>query len=49
LSDQAPILLTTGTLTPQCIPPFKFELGWLHCYGSSDIVKNIWENRLNPI
>ena len=27
LSDHAPILLTTGTPSPQCKPRFKFELG----------------------
>jgi hypothetical protein len=46
LSDHTPILLTTGTPTPQRRRPFKFELGWLHRDGFSHMVKNIW---VNPI
>jgi hypothetical protein len=43
LSDHAPILLTTGSLRPQCRQQFKFELGWLHRDGFHDMVKSVWE------
>jgi hypothetical protein len=46
LSDHAHILLTTGTLMPQCSRPFKFELGWLYRDGFLDMVKNMWEKPL---
>jgi hypothetical protein len=43
LSDHAPILLTTGTPTPQRSRQFKFELGWLLRDGFHEMVKEIWE------
>jgi hypothetical protein len=52
LSDHAPILLTTANPSPQRTRPFKFDLGWLHRDGYSDMVKKVWEKpdvRLSPI
>jgi hypothetical protein len=43
LSDHAPILLTTGTPRTRSKRQFKFELGWLHRDGFSDMVKRVWE------
>jgi hypothetical protein len=43
LLDHAPILLTTGSLRPQCHRQFKFELGWLHRDGFHDMVNSFWE------
>jgi hypothetical protein len=43
LSDHAPILLTTGTPTPQRPRQFKFELGWLLRDGFHEMVTKIWE------
>jgi hypothetical protein len=43
LSDHAPILLNTGIPLPQRRCPFKFELGWLHWDGFSNMVKFIWD------
>jgi hypothetical protein len=44
LSDHAPILITTGTPSPQRRRPFKFELGWIFRDGFSDMVKNAWNH-----
>ena len=41
-SDHAPILLSTGTLTPPGKHQFKFKLGWLLRDGFDDLVKRIW-------
>jgi hypothetical protein len=52
LSDHAPILLPKGTPRPQFKYEFKFELGWLHREGFSDMVKKVWEKPVtsqNPI
>ena len=43
LSDHAPILITNGSPRIHCKRPFKFELGWLHREGFSDMVRAIWE------
>jgi hypothetical protein len=52
LSDHAPILLTTSSTRPHCAHRFKFELGWLHRDGFSDMVQSVWEHPVvgqNPI
>ena len=42
LSDHAPLLLDTGSdLLKGKQPQFKFELGWLHREGFSDMVKEV--------
>jgi hypothetical protein len=43
ISDQAPILLSTGTPKSSGNHRFKFELGWLQCEGFHDMVKSVWE------
>jgi hypothetical protein len=43
LSDHAPILMITVSTRPHCARRFKFELGWLHKDGFSDMVKSVWE------
>jgi hypothetical protein len=49
LSDHAPILLNTGSQRPRCKRPFKFELGWLHRDGFSDMIKTIWERPVSGL
>jgi hypothetical protein len=44
ISDHTPLLLSTGVVTAQTIPSFKFELGWFLWYGFVDMVKDIWVN-----
>jgi hypothetical protein len=39
ISDHTLVLLSTGVVTVQTIPPFKFELGWFMQDGFVDIVK----------
>ena len=44
LSDHAPLLLDTGSeMLRGKQPQFKFELGWLHREGFSDMVKEVWK------
>jgi hypothetical protein len=44
ISDHTPLLLSTGVVTAQTIPPFKLELGWFLRDGFVDMVKDIWVN-----
>jgi hypothetical protein len=44
--------MITGSTRPHCACRFKFELGWLHKDGFSDMVKSVWERPVvgqNPI
>ena len=43
LSDHAPIILDSNSMSHSSRHPFKFELAWLHREGFVEIIKKVWE------